>query len=250
MKKIIIAFSVVLLALLCACNNGAKSKTSKGEEAENDSILVQKTYHSGGGLFKVSRAKKVIIDGKEKFIIDGENLEYYKTPQNALSSKAFYKEGKRHGLFQKFYTDGKLYYEVNYENGKMDGVKKSYYKDGTLMAEMPYKKGLLGTGSVEYTSKGIAIAPMDLKVWYKKNGSSVTVYAKVLNKGKVTKRVEFFNGYLIEGKYYHKNLQSVPMKDGIAKTILHNAPDNVIISAKVRSARNNYVLLSKGLQIK
>lgn len=251
MKKISAALVLVLVVLLGACNNNPKSSKSNGGEEDNDSILVQRSYHSSGGLWKVTRGKKIQVDGKTKYILDGENLEYYKTPEGALSSKAIYQNGKREGLFQKFYTNGKLYYEVNYSNGKMEGVKKSYYKTGQIMAEMPYKKGLLGTGTVEYTPDGKALDPMELKVWYKKNGSSVTVYAKVLNKGKVTKRAEFFNGFLIEGKYYHKNLQTVPRQaDGTAKITLHNSPEYVVISAKAKSARNNYFFLTKGITIK
>jgi antitoxin component YwqK of YwqJK toxin-antitoxin module len=249
MKKFSAVILVLLLMIMGACNNSQKSNESKGDDSENDSILFQKTYHSGGGLWKVNRAKKVIVDGKVKYVIDGENLVYYKTPQNALSSKAFYKDGKRSGLYQKFYTDGKLYFDVNYENGKMDGIKRSYMEDGSLRAETPYKKGSLGTGTVEYTSSGVKLPPMEMKVWYKRNGSSVTVYAKVLNKGKLTKRVEFFNGPLIEGKYYHKNLQKVTVKDGIAKITLVD-PSYVVISAKAKSAYNNYSFLTQTLNIK
>ena len=250
MKKVSAVLLILLMVALGACNSNPKQKGSKSEEPENDSILTQKTYHSSGGIWKESRAKKIIVDGKEKYILDGENKEYYKTPKGALSSIAIYKDGKRNGLFQKFYTNGKLYYEVNYENGKMNGTKKVYYEDGTLMAEMPYKKGLLGTGTVEYTSKGIKKDPMKLSVWYEKKGSSIVVYAKVLDKGKVNKRAEFFNGFLIEGKYYHKNLKVVPAKNGLAKTTLSASTEYVVISAKAKTARNNYVFLTKGVTIK
>ncbi len=249
MKKYCTTLVLVLLVILSACNNSSKSAQSKVGEAGNDSILVQKSYHSSGGLWKVSRAKKIEINGKTKYMLEGENLEYYKTPQGALSSKAIYKDGKREGLFQKYYAEGELYYEVNYSNGKMEGVKKSYYKDGKVMAETPYSRGLIGTGTVEYSSKGIVLEAPELKVWKEYNGSVLTVYAKVLNKGKKTSRVEFFNGFLIEGKFYHSNLQKVPVKDGVAQLTLHNAPDHVVISAKVKSARNNYYFLTKSLKL-
>lgn len=250
MKKIKVAFFVLALVLLGACNGNPNGKQGKSGDAENDSILTQKTYHSSGGLWKVSRAKKIIVNGKEKFIMDGENLEYYKTPKNALSSKAIYKDGKRDGLYQKFYAEGNLYYKVNYKEGKMDGVKTSYYKDGKIMAETPYKKGLIGVGTKEYTSKGIEQSPMELKVWYEKNGSAITLFAKVLNKGKVTKRAKFYNGYLIEGEYFHKNLQEMPVKNGIAEFTIHNPAQFLVISTKVKSARNNYFFLKKEITIK
>ena len=249
MKQKLLALSVLMVFLLGACNGGQKTKKNGSDEAENDSILVTKTYHPGGGLWKVNRGKKVEVNGKTQYVMEGEVLEYYKTPKNALSSKAIYKDGKRNGPFYKYYTDGKLYYEVPYVDGKMNGIKKSYHENGNLMAETPYKQGLIGVGTKEYTTEGKLLEPMTIKVWYKKNGSAVTVYAQVLNKGKVTKRAQFFNGYLIEGTYYHKNLQKVPMKDGLAKITLQDPPSYVVISAKAKSARNNYTFLTKGINI-
>lgn len=206
---------------------------------------MQKTYHATGGLWKVSSAKKVMIDGEEKYIMHGENLEYYKTPKGALSSKAIYKDGKRNGLFVKYYTDGKLYYKINYTEGKMNGVKTSYHKNGKLMAEMPYKDGKLGIGTKEYTTDGKLLDPMTLKVWYKKNGNNYIVYAQVLNNGKVTKRAEFYEGILVDGKYYHDGLQKMEFKNGTASVTLYSKPTFVSVSAKARSARNNYSLINK-----
>lgn len=150
-------------------------------------------------------------------MLDGEVLEYYKTPKNALSSKAIYKDGKRNGKYIKYYTDGKPYYQVNYTNGKMDGLKKSYHKNGNLIAQPPYKQSLIGVGTKEYTPDGKLFNPMQLKVWYKKDGNSVIVYAQVMSKGKVTNRVDFFEGLLIEGKYMHDNLQKIQIKNGMTK---------------------------------
>lgn len=250
MKKIILSLSILSLILMFSCNSGTKPEhVKKKTNDENDSILVTKTYHSSGGLWKVNRGKKVIVNGKTKFVMHGEVLEYYKTPEGALSSKAIYKDGKRDGQFAKYYTDGKVYYKVNYSQGKMDGVKTSYHKDGKVMAEIPYKRGLIGVGTKEYTPDGKLLAPMELKVWYKKSGNSVTIYAQALNKGKVTRRAEFFEGLLVEGKYAHKGLQKIPMKDGKARITIPNAPDFVSVSVKVKSARNNYSLLNKSINI-
>ena len=88
-----------------------------------------------------------------------------------------------------------------------------------------------------------------MKEWYTKDGSSVTVYAKVLSKGKITKRAEFFEGMLIENNYWHKGLSKMTVKDGIAKVTFPNAPAYVVVSAKVKSARNNLYLLAKHIQI-
>ena len=256
MKHLLITISILTTLLLGSCQSKATktsaakdSSTAQEEELPKD-VIVQKTYHPTGGLWKVNRARKVVEDGKSKYVLDGEVLEYYKTPKNALSSRSIYKEGKRDGMFIKYYTDGKVYYEINYTDGKMNGIKKSYFKTGKLMAEMPYKNGSLGVGTKEYTPDGKLVPPMELKVWYTKSGSSAIVYAKTMNKGKLTKRAEYFEGALIDEKYTFKGQQTVNMHDGIAQMTLYNNPTKVTISAKVRSARNNYFLLSKTISIK
>lgn len=238
-----------MMLLLGACNSSS-SKKVEAESAENDSILITKTYHSNGGLWKVSTGKKVVKDGETTYVMDGERLEYYRTPQNTLSSKAIYKNGKRNGLYIKYYIEGNIYYQVNYLNGKMDGVKQSYHKNKQLMAETPYKQSLIGTGTKEYTPDGKLITPMTMKVWYKKDGNATIVYAQALNKGRVTERVEFFEGALSEGKYSHNNLQKATLNGDIGMVTLYGNPSTVTISAKIKSARNNYSLVSKTIQIK
>lgn len=246
--KNLLAITVILATFLMgACNSGSSKKSGAGEE-ENDSILINKEYHSTGGLWKVTRGKKVDVKGTTQYVRDGESLEYYKTPKNALASKANYKDGKRDGIYTKYHTNGKVYFQVPYVDGKMDGVKKTYYKDGKLQAETPYKLGCIGQGTKEYSSTGNELPNKTLKVWTKKNGSSVTVYAKVLSNGKITKRAEFFEGMLIEGNYWHKNLKKMTVKNGVAEVTLNN-PEFVVISAKVKSARNNVYLLTKNVNL-
>lgn len=248
MKHLLFTISILSLLLLSSCQPKAAQKSNNKQEA-NDSTIVQKTYHPGGGLWKVNRIKKVEVDGKSKHVLHGEVLEYYKTPQNALSSRAIYKNGKREGLFIKYYTNGEVYYNINYKGGKMNGIKKSFHKNGQLMAEMPYENSYLGVGTKEYTPDGKLLAPMELKVWSKKSGDTITIYAKTLNKGKLTKRVKYFRGVLINGKYTHTSLQNINMKDGIAQISLQNSPKSITISAKVTSAHNNYILLSKTIKL-
>ncbi len=251
MKRKLFALSVLMLIFLGACTN-QKAKKGAADKPENDSILTMKNYYPGGGLKSIQTGKKVEKNGKTQYVMEGKCTEYYKTPKNALASKATYKNGKRDGMFYKYYTNGKLYYEVPYAEGKMEGLKKMYYEDGKVMSEVPYKKGLIGIGTKEYTSKGVELKDqMSIKVWYKKTGSGITVYAKAFNDGKLTKRAEFFEGFLIESKYYHKNLHEMKMgSDGVAKIEISSPMSYIVVSAKIRSARNVYHFVSQGINVK
>lgn len=50
------------------------------------------------------------------------------------------KDGKDHGLYRRWGTNGKLEVEWNYKNGKLDGISKSWYGDG-VRSEVYYKDG-------------------------------------------------------------------------------------------------------------
>jgi len=251
MKNLLYTTGILLMVLMASCQSGKSSKGQKGGDSDegNDSTIVQKSYHTTGGLWKVNRAKKVEVDGESKYVLHGEVLEYYKTPKNALSSKAIYKNGKREGLFTKYYTDGKVYYTINYHDGKMNGIKKSYHTNGKLMAETPYKNGLIGLGTKEYTPDGNLISRMEMKVWTEKSGNSTIVYAQMLNNGKPTKRVTFYEGALDEGKYSVREMVEIPMTGATAQKLVYNTPTTITISGKARSAYNNYTLLSKTIKV-
>ena len=46
--------------------------------------------------------------------------------------RGFYKNGKREGSRESYWSNGQLSSKGNYKNGKMEGSWESYYKDGSI----------------------------------------------------------------------------------------------------------------------
>ena len=50
-------------------------------------------------------------------------------------------EGKTHGLYQKWYSNGQLREEIKYVNGKIHGLHQSWFENGQLEEEINYVNG-------------------------------------------------------------------------------------------------------------
>jgi len=66
-----------------------------------------------------------------------EQLEYRKTPID----ECHYLNGKLHGTYKAWHSDGQLKYEYMYHNGILHGTHKEWHKNGQLSCEYNYIKG-------------------------------------------------------------------------------------------------------------
>ncbi len=62
--------------------------------------------------------------------------------------------GKKEGLWKKYFEDGKLLNESHYKHGKLDGTSKTYYENGELYGEDNYKNGIKNGICTRYSSTG------------------------------------------------------------------------------------------------
>ena len=67
-----------------------------------------------------------------------------------------YINGKREGLFERFYENGKLMEEVNFTNNKTDGLANEYFENGMYKSMSVYKMGRLASKST-YDKDGIIL---------------------------------------------------------------------------------------------
>ena len=115
-------------------------------------------YYDDGQLKESSNYKNGKIEGISKEFI-GPSRKYY--------AESFYKDGKRHGLYQSF-ENGNLRSEKFYKNDKIDGLYKYFFENGSLKQYGSYKNGKEHGPFEKYNLKGEVI-----NKGYMKNGVRV-----------------------------------------------------------------------------
>lgn len=260
--------SVIILATLTiySCTGGAK-KSDDGtaesqEDVMNDSVTVQKRYHSNGNIWMINPAINLnfgVKDAKPKWVLHGTKKEFYENRKGVLATTTEYVKGKKQGPSIKYYTSGKPYIEWNYVDGRKEGLVKKFYENGAVMSEVPYKFDMLGTGSQEFNTDGEELTMPELVVWTKderREKGTFTIFAKVQKKTNVSTTVlnaEFFTGLLIDSKYSHPNLQKETKVENKVVTLKYyestGFPPYVNVVAKVSTPKGTPVLLSKMVNI-
>nr|WP_321450325.1 hypothetical protein [uncultured Carboxylicivirga sp.] len=208
MKKLtyILALSVLFLSGCQFFAPETQTKTT-GEKNADGTVIRKKHFNDDPSApveWEVSM--KMVPDGPA--IKEGISKRYYKTGK--LAEVFNYVNNKKEGLRTTYHGNGKVYKEQMYKDNRLDGTCKRYDRDGNLVAEYEYKAGLIGVGLKEYTNLGkVRTAPVlsinEQNNIRTKNNYIITCSLTGEGADRI-KSVEFFQGDLIEGKYYHKNL--------------------------------------------
>ncbi len=72
--------------------------------------------------------------------VNGVVVKYY-TLNRLLALRIHYKEGKKDGLEESFYRNGRLHFRINYKNGQEDGLAEYFHTNGQLKSRATYKDG-------------------------------------------------------------------------------------------------------------
>jgi len=70
-------------------------------------------------------------------------------------------EGRRHGVWESYRSDGALMWRAHYHHGKMHGVCEWYYSDGTLGRKVHYNMDRLVGREQEWDEKGELVKSVD-----------------------------------------------------------------------------------------
>lgn len=136
----VLGLSVLILS--CTQNRnishqGKLSPTQVFEGIHQDSLMLNKeeglVYYQGAPF-------------------SGSAYQYYVDSLPAIFSE--YLRGKRHGLYQKWFPDGSISYEVSYLQGKMEGIAKTWWNNGNFRSETPFKEGLTEGTQIQYYRSG------------------------------------------------------------------------------------------------
>lgn len=241
--------------------NTATNKTSKSS-IPKDSLTVAVKKWPNGNIREKAEAININYGVKgldAKWIRHGELTEYQENKKGVLLSRTMYNMGKKEGKAYKYYEDGKVYIEWFYTNGKKDGLVKKFSDEGAPISVVPYKQDRLGVGTIEYSNTtGKPLTMPKLQVWTKDDrraNGTFTVYAKVVSKHGTNLKASFYEGLLIEDKYYHKNLEANKFtmgSDRIASKkyyVSNGIPQQISVVAKFTTIKRTPVLLNKKISV-
>lgn len=212
---------LILLLLLTSCFQ--QNKEIEAPSFSSEETNISRKYHQGK-----LQAEYELKDG----IKNGTGKCYYENGK--LSTTCNYTNGLKEGVEKKFYFDGKLYRTREFSNGKMNGTEKRFYENGVLMTEMEYKNGMPSTGLKEYTNTGDLIKnypEITYEIIYDRDypGQKLLVFYFSDKNSKVS----YYEGSLLEGKYFNTNADPCGSKNGIGEIGLYNNfKGNITVSAK------------------
>jgi antitoxin component YwqK of YwqJK toxin-antitoxin module len=171
---------IVLIFCFFGCKEGSDSQLSYDQK--NNKTMYNTVDKSKLDLH--SNEGKWYYKGKP---FTGNAVTYYIDKKKKELILFF--EGKKNGLSQKWYSNGKLQKESFYKNNKLEGEGKSWWEDGKLASESFYINGVGNGVQKEWHPNGKMSKLTTLK-----NGVEEGIQQAWLENGKVYVNCEMKNG--------------------------------------------------------
>ncbi|WCO00648.1 toxin-antitoxin system YwqK family antitoxin [Psychroserpens ponticola] len=118
---------------------------------------------------------------------NGTSVKHYNAVVKAESIK--YINGKRHGIYQKWFPNGALSFEAYYVNGLQHGKAKSWWKNGNLRSEANFKDGIVNGIQKQWYKSGAKFKEMSIV-----NGQEEGFQKAWRENGKIYNNYEAKNG--------------------------------------------------------
>ncbi len=133
-NKLLTRFFLLFLCLVgWACKSDQLSTLSENVDISPLQINILKEelqLHPNEGL--------VYYQGKP---FTGTSVSFY--ADEKIAEKIDYLQGKRQGLYRKWFASGLLSFEAHYQNGKLEGSSKSWWKNGQQRSEANHSQGVV-----------------------------------------------------------------------------------------------------------
>ena len=179
-----------------------KEETEKKEDVKEEDARKPKVKNGEKRYYYDSGQLKSIVTYKDNKKV-GVSHTYYKSGEKQYDIP--YQDGKKHGKVLWYYKSGKVYRETEYQNGKKNGTQRKFWEDGKLKSELNYKDNMLSTGLKEYSNTGKQKSTPHIKVEEINTLRTTGEYTIRLKMSNGNKRVQFYQGELIEGKFFPKD---------------------------------------------
>lgn len=122
-------------------------------ETSRDNLLF---YHSIDSkiisLDSLTLVKETGYSYYQSKLFTGTAISYYRDTFKTVSIE--YNDGKRHGLYKKWFKSGLLSFESHYTYGKRNGLTRTWWENGNLRSESNYDDGVLNGIQTQWYMNG------------------------------------------------------------------------------------------------
>jgi antitoxin component YwqK of YwqJK toxin-antitoxin module len=145
-----------LKAVMTFSDNGTRAHNISYHENGKkmaEGIFINRKKEGNWKYFSDVDEKLVSEENYSNGVLNGKSVTYYidlGKPFEIIE----YKNGKKHGKWIKYFTDGKIMTETTYVNGALEGPFVNYDPDGTLIVKGAYKGGEMNGTWLYYDDKG------------------------------------------------------------------------------------------------
>ena len=238
-------FILFFIIILTSCINKPQNTTSENNESSNDSIqVIKEPYKNNPNVVEyeipVFKGTKMRHGIQNRFYLHG-----------SLYSQIPYVYGKREGTAFTYYpshSDIKpaVWKEQPYVNNELNGICKRYHENGKLQAEYEYKNGLPSIGMKEFYESGKPVKLPDLILTKSRIADGYYISARLANN---SKKVDFYIGNLVEGKYLPEGLKGMQVKNGLGEIVVSNSSKSITVSAVYITRYRNKCIISKTINL-
>ncbi|MBQ0711814.1 MAG: hypothetical protein KBT53_02510 [Porticoccus sp.] len=109
-------------------------------------LLVFLSFNATTAIAKEIRQRDTFISEGVSYVtrtskpVNGIVIKHY-TLNRLLALRIHYKDGKKDGLEESFYRNGRLHFKINYKDGQEDGLTEYFHTNGQLKSRVTYRGG-------------------------------------------------------------------------------------------------------------
>ena len=155
-------FTLVLLKYViigCLCVINIQCENANRENLESKPIAANLTTL----VIEKSKLELRPMEGLvyyQKKTFTGISVQYYAPEQIAVSIPYF--NGKKEGLYQKWFPNGQISFEANYVKGRQEGLTKSWWAHGVQRSESTFKNGVSHGVQLQWYKSGAKFKRMNV----------------------------------------------------------------------------------------
>jgi len=133
---------VILTGFILGCNSSEQNHFELHPKTEVSTVLSD--------ALVLNKNKGIVFYNGQLFT--GTAISKY--PNDSIASSIDYVNGKKEGIYRKWFQNGKLSFEANYVNGKQHGKTYTWWSNGNLRTTSNFANGIPDGEQLQYYKSG------------------------------------------------------------------------------------------------